>query len=483
LNSLYNNGNWVSTKASLEKGVMGSVAYFVTQKAVERDHLDLRSWHGYQEVVYKDPVDPRYVKFDAFVEGLAEFTFIFNKDSAGFCGFRIHENEKDEYVFFSASPGGRFIKKEKFQVNNLKAHAWNRFEVIFNQREVELKVNNVPVGSFCIDLIKNQVIGFRGSRNAIEIDEKGMRKDVVRVLIDNVVIQGQHGRFCEDFTNRKGFWLILLLISSVLSVFNLLISLLIKKHTFFTLITFNLTILILVSMVYLSLFHFRSLKYETDPRKIDFHGLPNRIDNEMDVIQEIEKNYPGAKEKGRVRVLLIGTSQTRGAGASSDDRTGARVMERILNSGETDKKRYDVINAGCSGSISGNLLGHYRKYWLKLKPDIAVIILATNDYADMDSFRKNLRSFALLNRKNNIKTIFVLEPNSFSWEGLSRVHELIREAASEYKEIMVVDMHGYLLSRTGDGFIWWDFVHLTDFGQELVAEKLAPVIRKKLNER
>ena len=40
-------------------------------------------------------------------------------------------------------------------------------------------------------------------------------------------------------------------------------------------------------------------------------------------------------------------------------------------------------------------------------------------------------------------------------------------------EVPVIDLHGYLVERKDAGFIWWDFVHLTTFGQRLVADKLA----------
>ncbi len=42
----------------------------------------------------------------------------------------------------------------------------------------------------------------------------------------------------------------------------------------------------------------------------------------------------------------------------------------------------------------------------------------------------------------------------------------------EENNVTVVDMHAYLLEHYDEGFLWWDNVHLTDFGQELFAQKL-----------
>jgi phospholipase/lecithinase/hemolysin len=38
----------------------------------------------------------------------------------------------------------------------------------------------------------------------------------------------------------------------------------------------------------------------------------------------------------------------------------------------------------------------------------------------------------------------------------------------------VIDRHAYLAERRDRaGFVWWDFLHPTSFGQRLVARKLA----------
>jgi hypothetical protein len=38
----------------------------------------------------------------------------------------------------------------------------------------------------------------------------------------------------------------------------------------------------------------------------------------------------------------------------------------------------------------------------------------------------------------------------------------------------IVDMQAYLAQNEDRGFLWWDSVHLTSFGQRLFAERLLP---------
>lgn len=41
-----------------------------------------------------------------------------------------------------------------------------------------------------------------------------------------------------------------------------------------------------------------------------------------------------------------------------------------------------------------------------------------------------------------------------------------------YVFIQVVNMHGYLKTKYDEGQLWWDQVHLTDYGNYLFTKKL-----------
>ncbi len=117
----------------------------------------------------------------------------------------------------------------------------------------------------------------------------------------------------------------------------------------------------------------------------------------------------------------------------------------------------------------------YRNFWINLAPDIVVIILSNNDPC-CHYFENNLDQFVATNKLNDIKTVFVLEPNSIDNELLLEKHNTMRIVAKK-NEIPVIEMHNFLSQHYEDGFLWWDFIHLTDFGQRLFAEEVYKVLK------
>ena len=61
-------------------------------------------------------------------------------------------------------------------------------------------------------------------------------------------------------------------------------------------------------------------------------------------------------------------------------------------------------------------------------------------------------------------------------------HEVMRRVGIA-QNVPVIDMHAYLSKKYDDGYLWWDFVHLTDFGQQLVAEKLYNELVQEINNK
>jgi hypothetical protein len=57
-NTLHANGRWESTKVGLERGILGAVSFLTTRPALHRDRLDLGAWHGFHELLLKQPLAP-----------------------------------------------------------------------------------------------------------------------------------------------------------------------------------------------------------------------------------------------------------------------------------------------------------------------------------------------------------------------------------------------------------------------------------------
>jgi lysophospholipase L1-like esterase len=174
--------------------------------------------------------------------------------------------------------------------------------------------------------------------------------------------------------------------------------------------------------------------------------------------------------------VLVGTSQTWGAGATTDERTWARQLEARLG-----PERVQIVNTGMSGLVSGDLLDFYRRDWIRYEPDLVVVNLASND-EDGSVLAANVESLLQLNKTRGIRTLVSLEANATEGdnEALRERHEKLR-AVAQAADVPVVDLHGCLETRADSGFLWWDFVHLTDFGQKLAADCLFDDVRRLIS--
>jgi len=110
------------------------------------------------------------------------------------------------------------------------------------------------------------------------------------------------------------------------------------------------------------------------------------------------------------------------------------------------------------------------------RPDLIILDLSNND--DARSFDKGLRSLLEWTGSIHSKTLFILEANSPEVDKIRDRHAIMRNISTQY-HVPLLDLNGYLTSDGvyDSGFLWWDHVHLTSYGQELAAEFIAKGIR------
>ncbi len=451
-NTLYTNDNWNATKMNLDKGVMGTFTFYLTRNALSKNHLNLGAWHGSHELIYKESVNPTVVEFEFFMEEPSEFSFIFNKDASGYSGLRINIHEEPiKGMLFTSTDIGEFVDKSEINITNIEYSKWNHFKIEFQKNHFTIYINKEKIVESDQELKGDFLIGFRGAREDVKID--------------NLIIKQKYSSTIrESFENRKGFLPIFFSVFLVLFFILLFIIEYSEKQALFLFFMITATLLAVISGLYLYEYYHNSETYTENENTIDWKGYEGNIEGEKQILKRIEE-YP---EKENKRIMFIGSSQTWGAGASVENKTFFRVFEDLINS---DSKKYECINTGMSGLISERAFYHYNSSWINLEPDIVVIILGNNDDSQGD-FYKNLERFVLLNRKENIETVFILEPNSYNTsEHIVEHHPVMRDVADKYN-ITLIDMHNYLLEKYDTGYVWWDYVHLTDYGQKVFAEKL-----------
>jgi lysophospholipase L1-like esterase len=193
------------------------------------------------------------------------------------------------------------------------------------------------------------------------------------------------------------------------------------------------------------------------------------------IIAKIGREYTREIPPQTFRILTLGTSQTWGAGAVSENETWPRVLEGLLNGAQ---RKFEVVNAGVSGLVSAQVLDVLRKDLASFEISAAIVNLSNND-VDTAQFRRNLDALVTELQARGAQAVLTLEPNSpeklatDSRHGpLAHKHEIVRAVARAHN-VPVIDLHEHLAKRSDAGFVWWDFVHLTSFGQRLLAEKLA----------
>ena len=192
-----------------------------------------------------------------------------------------------------------------------------------------------------------------------------------------------------------------------------------------------------------------------------------------DVRARLREEISPDKSPDVYRILLVGSSQTWGAGARRVDQIWPRLLEHRLNERLGEARRVECVNTGICAMTSTDLLSFYRDEWIDWKPDLVVINLSLNDGRD-PAFQPNLREFVSLNEARGIQTVLMQEAvcTEIGPRVPSANHQRMAELASEVG-VLCVPMHDHVDAQADCGYLWWDKIHLTSFGQQLLADELA----------
>ncbi len=234
---------------------------------------------------------------------------------------------------------------------------------------------------------------------------------------------------------------------------------------------------------------------------------------------------------GTSRVVTIGASQTLGFGASRLDRAYPAELERQLHQRLGD---YEVINAGIPGSYTVTGRSFYQGVLADYRPQIVVINYCAADYLyysllaleGMDpremireieeeghdpgliavlsdrlqswygfrGFRQGRQSdpeWAAREYERSLTRLvesvissgaqpyIVLEPKTAEVDNpvidYPRFYEVARRVARKTRATVIDPTRAMRRAERG-GILWWDYAHLTDFGQRVLASEVARVV-------
>ncbi len=459
IHTLQRNGNWTSTKTSLEKGVMGAWSFMLTHRALANSHLDLGTWHGFQEVFYHQPIQYQQLQFDfKLAENSCLICYYAGKSDTLFA---VRISNHPVYVPATLTiVNSAFIKKTPIHLSDLKAD-WNTFSISNLHDTLILSLNHgiglkVPIPS---DITTNR-IGFRGYENP--------------VWIDNIVATDPNGKalFREKFRMPFPHWPVIILL---ILCANLLYLFLPRLRPLLLIAVVNISLI----LTFIALFYFfRGQNLYPQEWMINWQQKTTTIETKAEANKAIEGKMKGWKQTGKTMIMFLGTSQTWGAGATTENMAFTERFCQMAN--QNENLNVTCINTGISGINSDTIISYYQNLWIQHEPDICIINLSVND-AGNPRFAANLERITDINRSSGITTVLIPEPIYGSVKEITLNHKIIAYLAAK-NQLPLIDVSVHLQKHADDGFLYWDFVHLTDFGHALFAEKLYQEISELLKE-
>jgi lysophospholipase L1-like esterase len=460
-NTLEDNGRWASSKVGLEYGILGAVAFLTTRTALWLDRADLGSWHGYHELVRRDPV--RLGRLDARVrlDGPGYAVMLFEKTAQRFQGVRVSSDPAFPAACLEGDAAGGFAARTPLDIPLLERD-WHRLSVTRSGGVYRVSFDGRGVGTCGVASPFETRIGFRGSA-------------ADHVWVDDVAVwgTGQEQPWTEDFANRRhAGWIGIGAALGVGAVLGgvLLATARTRRREGLTATPYLFTTHLVLLVSALALWAVDTwVLWPRHPDEVDFRGYVTTFERKRDVVARLREEVAVPKPAGRNRLLFLGGSQTWGSGARTRADTWSAKLREELG------PDVEVINAGIPAYTAPQLLRLYEDEWIDWEPDVVVLNVSHND-RDPEALETAVRRFVALNGERGIATVLVPEANSVenrsSLDALAERHARLRRVAAE-EGLALVETHDWLAERRDAGFLWWDRVHLTPFGQTLLARRLA----------
>ena len=470
-NTLAANGNWIASKTEMAVPLMGAYSFLYSRQPLAGGRLDLAAWHGFQEVVLDRDLDPERIELDFLLQRNAYFTVEINRAGDRYHGLRISRHKAFPSIFFRASTDGRFFRDQRIrELPRSALREWHRLRIELDDDRTTLFVDDREIGSFELEITRPHRIGLRGGR--------------FPGYVDNLRVVERDGSVFREGFGRPRNWArvyassILLLPALAVVLFLVLgrVTSVSAKFLLFYFLMFAGVLAIAAGAIY-GLTSYRSFLYP-DP-------TPGRLAEEAHwrdsaaetIFARIEEDYSPTPEPGVHRVLFLGSSQTWGAGAAREADTLVRRTERLLNR-RAESERFECINMAVSGFRLEQMAQAWAERGVALEPHTVIVNAANNDVGfNRAKFEAALASIVDGAHAAGARVLLVMEPNAVERDTrtLRQLHGLMAGVA-ESRAVPIVNMHQHLAERYDEGFLWWDWIHLTSYGQRLFAERLVEAL-------
>ena len=516
-NTLFRNSRWMVGKRMAEMDLMGGDATLITRSTLAGNMLHLGSWFGFQEVIFSQKLNPSEIRFRFRLQDRAYVSLIFAKTEAGFTGIRLSRNSEHRSAYFEATREGEF--KSLAILRSLEiADGWHEAIIKISGGTLTATNDGVEILRVKATLPATSQIGFSGGVRDADVDD--------------VVIRDSSGaEYTESFRNAQRFlpvavlnFVTLLGLTAIAICAHWIAARRVDLRAALIMSSVVIGTAILCGGLYFlfDFFYWSHLsvdalsrpipserrmrpKYHVESLRHQFTESWYRLGGgtQITTASVIKLGYPANRtwagpifcargsgcqkisdgklkevfdqKKTAYRILFVGTSQTVGGGAQKLEETFFVRTHRFLSKQLAPTVELESLNMAVSGSTASRLFKEYQEQVIRFNPDMAVINLSNND--NEDDLERGVSDFLEVNRLRGILTVLLEEAISseVNPNGLVRKYAILRSLGKRY-DVPVLQLHGYLADPDvkDTGLLWWDFVHMTSYGQDRTARWLAP---------
>jgi len=90
-----------------------------------RNRLNRGAWHGFQEVIYQEPVAAREIRFRFLPTKGGYVSLVYDHDEAGFSAIRLSASDRFPNGWMRVSHEGEFLEKQALGTEPVAAGVWH----------------------------------------------------------------------------------------------------------------------------------------------------------------------------------------------------------------------------------------------------------------------------------------------------------------------------------------------------------------------
>jgi lysophospholipase L1-like esterase len=522
LHTLGNQSRWVLGKSLLDDSINGINGATWQRQLLARNRLNLGVWLGHQEVLHAEPILLKSLSVRIRLSPQGYIDLILGRDTSSTRAVRLSASSDVRSRYFVSDSTGYFTESIELPEFEIAANTWINVGIEYTDSSLLRISADRFVAELPNKVVEEGLIGFRGSAVAAEVDT---------LVVESA---DEQGSFRENFENSEVFLKVLgrifLIGILVLLFFEGIGRVLIGSNTAqgaafatFYLVCVSFTYYGFDFYYYSSLYptgrlsfvggqedktdyfekyrarivtyalravgiHIGTGKYVQARRRVaeylEVADTQNGLLGESTQVCRSDRPYEklGASfvsdqnlSSGNTQfdvLVLLGTSQAHGSGALRRKERLSRQLCAMLGASNNVRRPWLVINLARRGANSQQQLDAYRRDVSHLGSHTLVVNLANND-SDPSTFQQAIYEITSIATATNGRVILIEEPVERFRPGLRKKYQALARVADTLDLTLLRPSVIFSDTTTkNSGHLWWDTVHLTSYGQSILARQI-----------